>query len=71
MDLDGQTCTGNTFTTVGPYCYLLKNDFFFNVYECLPACVYMHHIYGLVPSETTKKVLDPQELELQMVVSHS
>lgn len=31
----------------------------------------MYHIHGLVPSQTKKKVLDPQELELQMVVSHS
>ena len=52
-------------------CYLLKTDFFLNVYECLPACMYMHHIHGLVPSDSTKKVMDPQELELQMVVSHS
>lgn len=33
--------------------------------------MYVYASHGLVPSESTKKVLDPQELELQMVVSHS
>jgi hypothetical protein len=39
------------------------------VYECLPECMSMYHMHaGACRGQT--KALDPQRLDLQMVVSH-
>jgi hypothetical protein len=45
----------------------LFKDFYFYVYEYLPACVYMHHVHT-VPMEARKGHRVTLELESQAIV---
>jgi len=44
----------------------------FNVYEYLPICMYVYHMYACVTGAhgAERRALDVLELELQVVLSH-